>query len=83
MKEPRIPVAREGYPFIAFAAFTTLVFALLGHQSIAILSLFVTGFVFYFELPGQCLPGYFIDILANPLLEMPGRQDTDTIQVFH
>ena len=48
MKEPRIPVAREGYPFIAFAAFTTLVFALLGHQSIAILSLFVTGFVFYF-----------------------------------
>jgi len=48
MKEPQIPVAREGYPFIVFIAFVTLVFALLEYELIAILSVFLTGFVFYF-----------------------------------
>ena len=48
MKEPRIPVAREGYPFIAFIAFATLVAALLEYEFFATLLLFLTGFVFYF-----------------------------------
>ena len=48
MKKPQIPVAREGYPFIAFIAFVTLVLALLEYEFIALLSLVVTGFVFYF-----------------------------------
>ena len=48
MKEPRIPVAREGYPFIAFAAFTAVVFALLEYGFIAVIFLLLTGFVLYF-----------------------------------
>ena len=48
MKEPQIPVAREGYPFIAFIAFATLVSALLEYEFITLVLLFLTGFVFYF-----------------------------------
>ncbi|KPK32110.1 MAG: phosphatidylserine decarboxylase [Nitrospira bacterium SG8_35_1] len=48
MKEPQIPVAREGYPFIAFIAFATLVAALLEYEFFATLLLFLTGFVVYF-----------------------------------
>jgi phosphatidylserine decarboxylase len=48
MKEPQIPLAREGYPFIVFIGFATLISALLGYEFIAVLLFFVTGFVFYF-----------------------------------
>lgn len=48
MKEPQIPVASEGYPFIIFTAFATLVIALLEYEFIALLLLALTGFVFYF-----------------------------------
>jgi phosphatidylserine decarboxylase len=48
MKEAKIPVAREGYPFIAFAAFTVLIFALLGYDLTALAALCITGFVIYF-----------------------------------
>ncbi len=48
MKKPQIPVAREGYPFIVFIAFVTLVFALLEYELIAVVSLLLTGFVLYF-----------------------------------
>jgi len=48
MKEPQIPLAREGYPFIFFGAFAALIFALLGYEFVAVLSFFVTGFVVYF-----------------------------------
>ena len=48
MKEPKIPVAREGYPFIAFAAFATLVFALLEYGFIAVIFLLLTVFILYF-----------------------------------
>ena len=48
MKDVRIPVAREGYPFIAFAAFACLIFALLGHDFTALSTLLLTGFVLYF-----------------------------------
>lgn len=48
MKDPQITVAREGYPFIAFIAFATLVMALLEYEFIAVISLLLTGFVFYF-----------------------------------
>ena len=46
MKEPQIPVASEGYPFIIFTAFATLVIALLEYEFIALLLLALTGFVF-------------------------------------
>ncbi len=48
MKEPRVPVAREGYPFIVFSAFATLTAALLDYEFMAVVLLFLTGFVFYF-----------------------------------
>jgi len=48
MKEPQIPVAREGYPFIVFSAFATLILALLGYGFLAIIALLLTGFVLYF-----------------------------------
>lgn len=48
MTRPRIPLAREGYPFIAFAAFVTLITAILGYEFLAWPSLFVTTFVVAF-----------------------------------
>lgn len=48
MKKPNIPVALEGYPFILFGAFTTLVFALLEIEYAAIAALVVTAFVLWF-----------------------------------
>jgi phosphatidylserine decarboxylase len=48
MKKPQIPIAREGYPFILFIAFVTLITALLEYEFIAVVSLLLTGFVLYF-----------------------------------
>ena len=48
MKEPQIPVTREGYPFIAFAGFMTLIFAVLEYELIAIIGIVLTGFVVNF-----------------------------------
>ncbi len=48
MTHPRIPLAREGYPFIAFAAFVTLITAILGYEFLAWPSLLVTTFVVAF-----------------------------------
>ena len=43
-----MPVAQEGYPFIGFIAFVTLILALLSYDLLALLSLLLTGFVVYF-----------------------------------
>lgn len=48
MTRPNIPLAREGYPFIAFASFVTLITAILGYELLAWPSLFVTTFVVAF-----------------------------------
>lgn len=48
MLAPRIPVACEGYPFIGFAAFSTLVFASLEMTSAALACLGLTSFALYF-----------------------------------
>jgi phosphatidylserine decarboxylase len=48
MKTPRIPIALEGYPFILFAAFTTLVLAFLELTAAALPCLLVTVFVTWF-----------------------------------
>ena len=58
MKKPQIPVAREGFPFIAFIAFVTLILALLGYDLLALLALLLTGFVIYFfRDPERIIPG--------------------------
>lgn len=48
MIEPRIPIAREGYPFIVCSAFVTLITAILGYEFLAWPSLLVTTFIVAF-----------------------------------
>ncbi|MBU0966867.1 MAG: phosphatidylserine decarboxylase family protein [Proteobacteria bacterium] len=66
MKEQHIPVAREGYPFIGFAAFLTTIFALLGYDIIAFWAMLLTGFVLYFfRDPSRIIP-VEPDVLVAP-----------------
>lgn len=48
MLTPQIPVAKEGYPFIGFMAFITLVFAALSYTWLVFPLLLLTTFVLYF-----------------------------------
>jgi phosphatidylserine decarboxylase len=51
------PVAKAGYPFIFASAFATAVFALLGVGFLAVLGLFVTGFIcYFFRDPDRLVP---------------------------
>jgi len=57
MKTARIPVALEGAPFIAFAAFVTLIAALLDKGAAALLGLALTTFTLYFfRDPSRVVP---------------------------
>jgi len=60
------PVARAGYPFIFAAVFTTGVFALLGMNILALISLAVTFFIcFFFRDPDRVVPNY-IGAVVSP-----------------
>jgi phosphatidylserine decarboxylase len=48
MISPQIPVAKEGYPFIGFSAFLTLIFAVLGLPCMTTLAFIATAFILYF-----------------------------------
>lgn len=48
MKNPRVPIASEGYPFIFFFAFVTLVFGLLELTYAALTGIILTTFVTWF-----------------------------------
>jgi phosphatidylserine decarboxylase len=48
MKTPDIPVAREGYPFVLFAAFVTFILALLDCVTGSVFGLVITGFILWF-----------------------------------
>ncbi len=57
MQEKHIPVAREGYPFIFFCAFVSIIFAVLGYIVIALPAMMLTGFVLYFfRNPSRVVP---------------------------
>lgn len=57
MRKERIPVAREGFPFIGYAAFLTIVSALLGFQLISLLLVVVTTFILmFFRDPERLTP---------------------------
>jgi len=57
MLSPQIPVAREGYPFIGFAAFATLVCAALSYDLLAWLCLLATTFILsFFRDPERFVP---------------------------
>jgi phosphatidylserine decarboxylase len=47
MLSPQIPVAKEGIPFIALAAFITIVFALLGFNCLTTIALISTVFILF------------------------------------
>jgi phosphatidylserine decarboxylase len=48
MKNPEFPVAKEGFPFILFCGFITLISSILGYQIGALTGLLTTGFVTWF-----------------------------------
>lgn len=48
MKTPEFPIAREGFPFILFCGFVTLINSILGYQLVSLAGLLVTGFVTWF-----------------------------------
>lgn len=66
MKEPQIPVAKEGYPFIGLAALATLVAAILGHELLALPALFLTGFILYFFRDPERVSPEDEDVLVSP-----------------
>jgi len=66
MKNPQIPVAREGYPFIAFSAFATLVAAVLEYDLLALAGLLLTSFIlFFFRDPERVSPDED-DVVVSP-----------------
>ena len=66
MKKPQVPVALEGYPFIGFAALSTLVLAILGYKLIALLALFGTAFILYFFRDPERVSPEEEDVLVSP-----------------
>ncbi|HER62760.1 MAG TPA: phosphatidylserine decarboxylase family protein [Desulfobacteraceae bacterium] len=66
MKAPRIPIAQEGYPFILFAGFSTLILAILEFAYAALPALAVTGFVlWFFRDPERVAPPH-ADAFVSP-----------------
>lgn len=57
MLKPQIPIAKEGYPFIGYVVFLTLVFALLGYTALTLLLLVISTFVLmFFRDPERLIP---------------------------
>lgn len=57
MKEANIPIAREGYPFIFFSCFVTLVLALLEYEAASILGVVISGLTLnFFRDPERVVP---------------------------
>jgi phosphatidylserine decarboxylase len=57
MKAPGVPIALEGYPFICFSVFATLVFGLLELTVAASCGILITGFVtWFFRDPERTVP---------------------------
>ncbi len=57
MKNETIPIAKEGYPFIAYSAFLTLTSAALGYCLISLLLVVVTTFILmFFRDPERMVP---------------------------
>lgn len=57
MTSPRIPLALEGYPFIGFSAFVTLIAAILGYEFLAWPFFFLTTFIVaFFRDPERMSP---------------------------
>jgi len=66
MKKPTIPVAKEGIPFIAFAALLSLVFAVLHLSLLSFAALTLTAFVLYFFRDPERIASDDEDALISP-----------------
>ena len=84
MTHPRIPLAREGYPFIAFAAFVTLITAILGYDFLAWPSLLLTTFVVAFfrdpERMTDALPEKLISPADGKIILIEEQTDDTYLQ---
>ena len=57
MKKPKLPIAQEGFPFILFCGFSTLICSVLGLQIAGIAGLLITAFVtWFFRDPSRIQP---------------------------
>ena len=57
MLKPQIPVAKEGYPFIGYAVFITLIFALFGQSFLTVIALICSTFIIcFFRDPERFVP---------------------------
>jgi phosphatidylserine decarboxylase len=66
MKKTEVPVALEGVPFIGFAAFVTIVAAVLGYDTAAFAGVFLTGFILYFFRDPDRISPDEDDIIVSP-----------------
>jgi phosphatidylserine decarboxylase len=66
MNTPSVPVAKEGVPFIAFAALLSLIFAVLQYALLAFAALGLTAFVLYFFRDPERIAGDDEDALISP-----------------
>ncbi|MCG6929760.1 MAG: phosphatidylserine decarboxylase family protein [Desulfofustis sp.] len=65
MKRERIPIAREGVPFIGYLAFLALVAAVLGYQFTSLLLVAITTFVLlFFRDPERLTPAVERGVIA-------------------
>jgi len=66
MISPQIPIAKEGYPFIAFSAFVTLILAVLGYDLLALPALALTTFIVCFFRDPERIGPISEDALISP-----------------
>ncbi|MBM9520950.1 phosphatidylserine decarboxylase family protein [Desulforhopalus vacuolatus] len=66
MIQPKVPIALEGWPFIAFFAFLTLVTAILGNVPGALVFLILTCFVLWFFRDPERFVPFEDDAVVSP-----------------
>jgi len=66
MQPARVPVAKEGVPFIGMSALATIVLALLQLSWPALLCLVFTGFVLYFFRDPERIVPHGADLITSP-----------------
>ncbi len=66
MKTPGFPIAREGYPFILFCGFITLICSILGYPAPALAGLLATAFVTSFFRDPSRIPPEDLDSVVCP-----------------